>query len=173
VWYEENSLSSGAGQMEHMSVRAALPRDAGAISALLGGYAERGLLLPRPVEEILESIRDFSVLVDGADEVIGCAALRIYDTALAEIRSLAVREEYKKHGAGRRLITACEDDARRNGISRVFALTYVPEFFERLEFTRIPKETLPQKIWRDCFQCKHFPNCGEIAVVKTLSSKAE
>lgn len=156
--------------MEPMIIRTALPREAECISSLLGVYAERGALLPRPVEEILESIRDFSVAIDTQGKVAGCAALRIYDTALAEIRSLAVREELLRQGLGRTLIAACEEDARKNGISRVFALTYVPGFFEKIGYERIAKETLPQKIWRDCFQCKHFPNCGEIAVIKSISS---
>jgi amino-acid N-acetyltransferase len=154
--------------MEHVTIRGALPREAAVISSLLGFYAAKGALLPRQAEEILESVRDFSVAIDSTGEVIGCAALRIYDTGLAEVRSLAVREDLLHHGFGKRLIAACEADALRNGIERVFALTYVPGFFEKLGYTRINKESLPQKIWRDCYQCPHFPNCGEIAVVKTI-----
>jgi len=151
-------------------VRKAAPADASGIAALLAGYAEKGVLLPRPVEEILECIRDFFVAVESAasGEPQGCSALRIYDEELAEVRSIAVQPDSIRHGFGRRLLAACEEDARAYGVKKVFALTYVPEFFERNGYTRLSKEDLPQKIWRDCFRCKNFPNCSEIAVIKTI-----
>lgn len=157
--------------MEPMTIRAALPREAEGIRSLLGFYSNKGALLPRPIEEILDNIRDFSVVIDQQGCVRGCVALRIYDEALAEVRSLAVSEALLRQGLGRKLIKACEEDARKNGIPRVFALTYVPQFFEKLGFERIAKENLPQKIWRDCIRCPHFPDCGEIAVVKSISAE--
>jgi len=147
-------------------VRKAAPLDASGIAALLAGYAEKGALLPRPVEEVLETIRDFFVIADDTQGVLACSALRIYDDRLAEVRSIAVQPDSVRHGLGRLLLAACEEDARAYGVQKVFALTYVPEFFERNGYTRLPKEDLPQKIWRDCFRCTLFPNCGEIAVIK-------
>jgi len=159
--------------MEAQSVRKARPADVPLIAALLAEYAEKGVLLLRPSEEILESIRDFFILEDSeaADRregLLACAALRIYDEALAEVRSIAVRPSALRHGFGRRVLHACEEDARSYGIQKVFALTYVPEFFERSGYARVQKEELPQKIWRDCFRCKLFPNCKEIAVIKNV-----
>ena len=158
--------------METIDIRRALPGDAGAISALLGFYAEKGKLLARAPEEILESIRDFKVAIDPSGTVVGCAALKIYDPKLAEVRSIAVVAGIVQRGIGRQLLAACEEDGRQYAIESVFALTYVPEFFDKSGYARITKESLPQKIWRDCFQCKHFPNCGEIAVIKKLAAEA-
>jgi amino-acid N-acetyltransferase len=48
-------------------------------------------------------------------------------------------------------------------------LTYQKEFFEKLGFVEIPKESIPdKKIWADCIKCKFFPNCNEIALIKHL-----
>jgi amino-acid N-acetyltransferase len=159
------------------AVRKARPADAAGIAALLAEYAEKGVLLPRPLEDILESIRDFFVAEvqngGAADEqgAQGCAALRIYDDQLAEIRSIAVLPHLIRHGLGRQLLAACEEDARVYGVKKIFALTYVPEFFERNGYVRVQKEELPQKIWRDCFRCKKFPNCREIAIIKAIDSR--
>jgi len=29
----------------------------------------------------------------------------------------------------------------------------------------VPKETLSQKVWKECINCPKFPNCDEEAVV--------
>jgi len=42
-------------------------------------------------------------------------------------------------------------------------------FFEKLGFSEIPKESLPDhKIWADCINCKHFPICNEVSLIKTI-----
>ena len=150
-----------------MKIRKAAPGDAENISILLGGYAKKAMLLPRTVEEILENIRDFFVC-ESEGEFLGCCALKIYDATLGEIRSLAVAESGKGQGCGRALVEACENDARLFSMERVFALTYIPDFFSRLGYREVDKENLPQKIWRDCFKCINFPNCGETAVLKDI-----
>jgi amino-acid N-acetyltransferase len=60
------------------------------------------------------------------------------------------------------------EDAKQMGVTKAFALTYVPEFFEKLGFNRVDKNTLPHKIWSECINCPKFPDCGEEAVVKDL-----
>lgn len=155
-----------------MEIRKALPRDAGAISVLLGGYARKGMLLPRAEEEILENIRDFFVC-ETEGELLGCCALKVYDPSLGEIRSLAVAESGKGQGCGRVLVEACEKDAAGFRLEQVFALTYIPDFFARLGYREVQKETLPQKIWRDCFKCINFPNCSETAVLKNIPAAVE
>ena len=51
----------------------------------------------------------------------------------------------------------------------VFALTYVPDFFEKLGFSRVDKATLPHKIWAECINCPKFPDCDETALLKTIA----
>jgi amino-acid N-acetyltransferase len=87
---------------------------------------------------------------------------------LAEIRSLVVREPFRRQGIGRRLVEACVSEAVTLGLYRVFALTYQAQFFERLGFHQVDKATLPHKIWADCIKCVKFPECDETALVLEL-----
>lgn len=148
-------------------IRPALPDEALRISLLLAGYAAQKMLLSRSAEEVLENLRDFQVL-EHQGEVVGCCALRIYAPDLAEIRSLAVADSHRGTGMGQALVAACEADAARFHIARVFALTYIPDFFRKAGYQRVSKDSLPQKIWRDCFKCDQFPDCKEVAMLKKL-----
>jgi amino-acid N-acetyltransferase len=144
-------------------IRKAIIPDVREIHRLLLDYARDGLLLSRSLAELYESVRDFYVFeVDG--KVVGTAALNICWEDLAELRSLAVHPDYNGRGAGKELVQACLDEARRLGIRRVFALTYKQAFFEKLGFAVIEKSQLPHKIWGDCMKCAKFPDCDEIAL---------
>lgn len=144
-------------------IRKARIPDAPELHKLINWFAERDAMLPRALNAIYENIRDFVVLeIDG--EVKGCCALHVTWGDLAEIKSLAVDESLQGAGHGKLLVQTCLDEAREMGIPRVFALTYVPGFFEKLGFSRVDKARLPQKIWSDCVNCPKFPDCGEEAV---------
>jgi len=65
-------------------------------------------------------------------------------------------------------VRACLKESRLLGAKRVFALTYQPQFFERLGFKKVDKTVLPHKIWADCMRCVKFPDCDEIALLKEL-----
>ena len=145
--------------------------DAKAIHALVNGFAGRGEMLPRTMAEVYENLRDYSVVRDGG-AVIACGALHILWQDLAEIRSLAVREDRQGRGLGARLVAAHIDEARRLGLGTVFALTYRPEFFERLGFRQADVMALPRKVWNECYRCPKFPTCNEIAVVLDLKAGA-
>src|SRR5581483_6721513 len=70
-----------------MHTREALLPDAERIHELIGSYSTDGTLLPRTLAELCENVRDFIVLEE-AGRVIGCGALHLYGTHLAEIRSI-------------------------------------------------------------------------------------
>jgi amino-acid N-acetyltransferase len=153
-----------------IEIQRAVPRHAKDIYTLIRSCADMGLMLPRALSDIYESMRDFVIAVDtGHDNiVIGCCALHVMWDDLAEVRSLAVRESQRKHGVGRGLVEYCLDDARAFGIRRVFALTYVPRFFHKLGFHDLEKEALPLKVWSDCVRCHKYPDCDELAVAIDL-----
>jgi amino-acid N-acetyltransferase len=142
-----------------LTVEKARINDAQAIHDIVNGYAARGEMLPRTLGELYENLRDFYVIRDG-DEVIGCVALHIMWSDLAEVRSLAVSEKRQVGGVGSLLVQRC--------IEEVFALTYRPSFFERLGFQQADVMTLPRKVWNECYRCPKFPGCNEIAVVLDL-----
>lgn len=149
-------------------VRRARVQDAGEIQRLITTFAERDEMLHRSLGEIYENIRDFYVAEDERGRIVGCTALHVCWSHLAEVKSLAVDEGQQGHGYGRRLVEACLEEARDLGLKTVFALTYRPGFFERLGFRVVDKATLPHKVWNECIRCPKFPACGEIAVVYDL-----
>ncbi len=149
-------------------IRKAYITDVVEIQALVNLYAERGDMLPRALHDLYDNLRDFFVY-EKAGKIVGVCALHITWENLAEIRSLAVRREETGQGIGKRLIEACLDEARELKVKRVFALTYIPEYFELHGFRQIDKATLPHKIWHDCLNCVKFPNCDEQAVIREIN----
>jgi amino-acid N-acetyltransferase len=59
-----------------------------------------GHMLPRSLTELYEHIRDYTVLVDEEDRVLGCCALQSQWDGLAELKALAVADEVKNQGWG-------------------------------------------------------------------------
>jgi amino-acid N-acetyltransferase len=128
-----------------------------------------GKILFRSDDEIATNIRSYTI-AKKQDEIVGFTALHIHTPTLAEIRSLIVAEKMRGHGIGAKLVTQCIEEAKILGVERLFTLTYEQRFFEKLGFSEIPKESLPEhKIWADCVKCKHFPICDEVALIYNLS----
>ena len=148
-------------------IRRARPDDAPAIHALIHQYAGRNLLLPRPLTDIYERIRDFWVAEDGG-QVVGCAALRIWWHDLAEVRSLAVAAGAQGSGHGARLVDAVAAEATRFGVRNLFALTRIERWFVRQGFHPIDRALLYHKVWGDCASCPLRHACDEVAVVRPL-----
>lgn len=134
---------------------------------LINSFASRDDMLGRPLSELYENLRDYFVIRDG-NRVIACAALHISWSDLAEIRAVAVAEEYQHRGIGGQLVRACLEEARSLGISTVFCLTYRPAFFEKLGLSQVDRMELPRKVWTECYRCPKFPDCGEVALVTKL-----
>ncbi len=150
-----------------MKVRNAKVTDAKAIYYLISSYAERDKMLFRSLANIYENLQTFTVAeVDG--RVAGCCALQIVWSDLAEIKSLAVDQANTGAGVGRKLVSSVLKQAREIGLSQIFALTLTPDFFQKMGFKKVDKNTLPMKVWRDCAKCPKQQNCDEIAVIKKL-----
>jgi len=148
-----------------MKVEKAKIADAQRIHEMVNSFAEKGEMLPRALSEIYENLRDFFVIRDERGEVIGCVALHINWSDLAEIKSLAVSEDKQAQGLGSMLVQACLEEARELGIPTVFCQTYKPAFFEKHGFYRVDKMELPRKVWSECYRCPKFPDCDEVALV--------
>ncbi len=150
-----------------MKARRARAADAEAIGRLILHYAEQGLLLPRSQSELREHVNHFLVLAEKG-RILGCLSLEGYGADLAEIRSLAVDPDTRGRGLGARLVEFALTEARRRGIARVFAVTQAPEFFLRLGFSDVPRQSLDQKVERDCSACSKRRSCRLSAVIATL-----
>jgi amino-acid N-acetyltransferase len=154
-----------------MNVHGATISDVKAIHALVSSYAERDQMLFRSIADIYENLQMFLVAeLDGA--VVGCCSLEIIWSDLAEIKSLAVDQNQTNKGVGKMLVRAALEQARQLGVPQVFALTLKPDFFQKLKFNVVAKETLPMKVWSDCAKCPKQDNCDEVAVIKTVSREA-
>ena len=140
------------------------------IHKLVNSFASRGEMLARPLSELYENVRDF-VVVRKRKKVVGCAALHVMWSDLAEIKSVAVDEKLQKQGVGNEMINICIDEARELGIDTIFCLTYKPLFFRKFGLKEVDKMTLPQKIWTECYRCPKFPNCDETAMTMELFDK--
>jgi len=150
-----------------MKVRNAKISDAKAIYSLINSYAERDKMLFRSMADIYENLQAFAVAeLDGG--VVGCCALQVVWSDLAEVKSLAVDASNKGAGVGKMLVNAAIEQASQLGVQRVFALTLEPDFFEKLGFEVIEKDGLPMKVWSDCAKCPKQQHCDEIAVVKEI-----
>ncbi len=150
-----------------MPIRKATVDDVKKIQKLINVYAKREKMLPRSLNELYENIRDFYVYTEGKN-VYGCCALHVDWEDLSEIKSLAVAVSKGNKGIGAKLLNQCLKDAKMLKVKKVFALTYVPEFFKRFGFKLIDRKELPHKIWSECIKCCYFPNCEEIAVMREI-----
>ena len=54
------------------------------------------------------------------------------------------------------LVDALVVRAKADSLSRVFALTLAPGFFERMGFRTIEHRDLPLKVWTDCVACPNL-----------------
>jgi amino-acid N-acetyltransferase len=139
------------------------------IQGLINTYAKRGIMIQKSLSEIYEHIRDFYVLRNKKNNVIGCGALHINWVDLAEIRSVAVKRNYQGQGYGQRIVNSLIREAKNLGIITVYALTTSPHFFQKVGFEETNKKELPSKIWGECIKCSKFPDeCNETAMVHHL-----
>jgi amino-acid N-acetyltransferase len=145
-------------------IRTASAEDAESIYKLIKYYAEKGVILERPMDDILENINNFLVAVSDG-KIIGSITHYDYGTNLKEVRSLAVDETFQNIGIGKKLLEELIRLARTENQGKIFTLTYRPDFFERNGFVAVPKDDFPEKIWKDCDKCKDKDNCGETALM--------
>ncbi len=155
-----------------MKLRKAKNSDVGQIRNLINEMAARtdedykhGHMLPRSLTELYEHVRDYTVLVDENDRVMGCCALHSAWDGLAELKALAVSDAVQGQGWGRKLVEAALAEAPGLGIECVFTLTNKDQFFERLDFHYIDMAKLPQRVWSECTNCPKFMvACDEVAM---------
>jgi len=154
-----------------ITIRKATSDDAEQILALLSPYVKKGILLPRSKEEIEKTSDSFTVAI-AQKKIIGVVSQYKYNTKLFEIRSLAVDSRYHHKGIGKQLVEhAVNDILQQHKDAKIFCLTYNPSFFKKVGFMAVAKETLPDKIWKDCQYCQHRDNCTETAMVYSLRSR--
>jgi len=148
-------------------IRHATTSDVAKIHALLHPFAKQDIILQRDEDNIFQHLQEFLVAeCDG--QIIGVVCAHIYAENLAELRSLVVDPAFQKHGIGKLLVEGCEQWATELGVTKLFALTYVTDFFIKRGYSVVAKESLPHKVWTVCVHCARFADCDEVAVEKIL-----
>ncbi|HBF37542.1 MAG TPA: N-acetyltransferase [Firmicutes bacterium] len=152
-----------------MSFRKAKMSDVENLHRLINDFATKGYMLPRSRNTLYEALREFTIIEDQG-MLVGMGALHVIWEDLAEIRALAIKEEYQRRGIGQQLINRLAKEADELEIHQIFALTYQVAFFKKCGFNEVNKDEMPHKIWKECIDCPKFPNCDEVAMAITLVS---
>lgn len=121
-------------------VRPALPRDVPTVRDLVEPYAQSRILLAKEWVGYYEAIQEFLVAeAEGVQQptVVGCGALHVMWSDLAEIRTLAVHPTWRGRKVGHALLAALIERARALGLRRVFCLTFEVDFFTSHGFAPI------------------------------------
>ncbi|MDD2524105.1 MAG: N-acetyltransferase [Endomicrobiaceae bacterium] len=150
-----------------MKIRHAKVTDVKKMHKLVEFYADNKEMLHRSLNAIYENIQEYMVAEENGT-IVGCGALHVSWDDLAEIKALAVAKTHMGKGIGRKLVTELEKNAVKLDIFTTFALSFKPEFFQKIGYDIISKEVLPQKIWSECINCHLFPDCGEVPLIKDL-----
>ncbi|HCG7094394.1 TPA: argininosuccinate lyase [Vibrio parahaemolyticus] len=146
-----------------VKVRPARLTDIETLEGMVAYWANMGENLPRSRNELVRDIGSFAV-AEHHGEVTGCASLYVYDSGLAEIRSLGIEAGWQGQGQGSAIVNYFVDKARQMAIKKVFVLTRTPEFFMKQSFLPTSKSLLPEKVLKDCDQCPRQHACDEVAL---------
>jgi argininosuccinate lyase/amino-acid N-acetyltransferase len=146
-----------------MSVRRAKMSDVDSIFALTGFWAEKGEILPRTRDNIIHDIQNF-VVAEIEGKVVGSASLYIYQTSLAEIRSIVIEEGAQKQGQGEALVQYLLEFAHQMELQQIIVLTYIPQYFVKLGFNSIDKSSLAENIIEDSEPSPHKDPADEVAM---------
>ena len=165
-------------QKHRYQIRPAGFEDAQAIFNLVKQYPRE--LLPRPIGDIVQNIDRFLVCVEGR-KVLGTVSWQILPEVgtphqpSVEIKSLAVRKNYRRRAIGRALVEEVIGRISSLHPTQIIVLTFSPPFFRKLGFVEIPKEKLVHKIYAGCINCTKYDSpftCPEIAMGLTIAPPA-
>ncbi|MGR5237864.1 argininosuccinate lyase [Vibrio alfacsensis] len=146
-----------------VKVRPARLTDIETLEGMVAYWANIGENLPRSRNELVRDIGSFAV-AEHHGEVTGCASLYVYDSGLAEIRTLGIEAGWQGQGQGSAIVNYLVEKAHQMAIKKVFVLTRTPEFFMKQSFLPTSKSLLPEKVLKDCDQCPRQHACDEVAL---------
>ncbi len=143
------------------------------IRRFLMEFSQDGGILPRTLADLYDQLRDYYVYREDHGPLAGIAALHICWAGLGEIRSVAVAPTHRGQKIASRLVETCLQEARTIGLSEIFLLTMVPDFFERFGFRVVSREDLLPIVWADCVNCVKFPDCDEVPMLLDLGASGQ
>jgi len=143
---------------EPLTIEPAQAADQAAVLALL----ERSSL---PTDGLSDHF-DSTVVAHAGDQIVGCAALEVYEAA-ALLRSVAVDERLRGQGWGQRLTEAVLDQARRLGVHEVYLLTETASgFFPRFGFQPISRAEVARAVQQSVEFTSACPSSALVMVLR-------
>ncbi len=125
----DSHASDGPGYVIREACRDDIPQ----LEELVDRFVQMNRLLPRTTDELCDLI-PFGFVAMAEGQVVGFAALEIYSAKLAEIRSLAVHDQFQGKGIGRGLVQRCVELAVKRNVLEVMAITSSDKFFQACGF---------------------------------------
>jgi amino-acid N-acetyltransferase len=118
--------------------------DVGGILELIAPLEQEGVLVKRSRELLETEIRQFRLL-ERDHRIIACAALYPFpEEACGEIACIVSHPDYRGDRRGQRLLSELEQEARRQGLDRVFVLTtQTAHWFIEQGFVEKSRDALP------------------------------
>jgi amino-acid N-acetyltransferase len=129
------------------TVRPARTSDVAAIKALVEPLVQRRILLGKESVVFYEAVQEFRVAEDDSGTLIGCGALHVMWEDLGEVRTLAVADDWLRHGVGHAILEDIEASAIRLGLSRLFCLTFETDFFGHHGFEAIGEDVVAPDVY--------------------------
>ena len=129
-------------------IRPARTNDVKQIRSIIDTFAAPGKMLEKETVTLFESVQEFVVAVDG-NQVVGCGALHVLWEDLAEVRTVAVKEEFHKKGIGHQIMEAIIDRAQSIGVERIFCLTFQTQFFGKHGFNVIEGTPVEPDVYQE------------------------
>jgi amino-acid N-acetyltransferase len=131
-----------------IEVRGARTVDVPAIRTLVDTYASDRILLSKETVTLYEAVPEFLVAVEGLT-VVGCGALHVLWSDLAEVRTMATDPTRRRQGVGHRILERLLDTAREIGVARVFCLTFETAFFAAHGFVEIEGTPVTPEVYTE------------------------
>jgi GNAT superfamily N-acetyltransferase len=137
-----------------LDIRPYEPRDAAAFRALNEAWITRHFILEEEDRRTLATPEEhvlapgghiYMAFVEGREEAVGCCALILLRPGVYELAKMAVLEELRGGGLGRRILEYVIEHARRLGVATLLlesnsALANAVHLYESVGFTHIPPE---------------------------------
>ena len=120
--------------------------DVGGVLELIEPLEQQGVLLKRSRELLENEIKQFRVLVRDS-RILACAALYPFpEEGCGEIACIVSHPDYRGGRRGQRLLGELEQEARRQGLDRVFVLTtQTTHWFIEQGFVESSLDALPER----------------------------
>lgn len=134
-----------------ITVRPARTSDVRAIKSLIDEYSADGHLLAKATVTLFEDIQEF-VVAEHDGVVVGCGALHVMWEDLGEVRTLAVAGTHLRQGIGSLVLSELITRARNVGVSRVFCLTFMTDFFGEHGFVEIEEAPVDHDVYEQLLQ---------------------